>query len=75
MIELKIGLLIVLVSALALTLYFTAPPNWARQARIELVKARFEEMLTVTILTATLALIWGGILTLTITLLAHGLGV
>ncbi|WP_256375295.1 MULTISPECIES: hypothetical protein [unclassified Bradyrhizobium] len=38
-------------------------------------KANLEHALTVTILTMTLSLIWGGILTLVITLIARGLGV
>lgn len=38
-------------------------------------KGNLEQVVTVTILTMTLSLIWGGILTLVITLLARGLGV
>lgn len=37
-------------------------------------KANLEQVVTTTILTATLALIWGAVLTLLITLLARGLG-
>ena len=37
-------------------------------------KASLEQVVTTTILTMTLSLIWGGILTLVITLLARGLG-
>jgi hypothetical protein len=39
------------------------------------VKRNLEQVVTVTILTMTLSLIWGGILTLVITLLARELGV
>ncbi|WP_283806802.1 hypothetical protein [Bradyrhizobium sp. AT1] len=39
------------------------------------LNGNFEQMVTVTILTMTLSLIWGAILTLVITLLARGLGV
>jgi hypothetical protein len=39
------------------------------------VKGNLEQMVTVTILTMTLSLIWGAVLTLVITLLARGLGV
>jgi hypothetical protein len=39
------------------------------------VKRNLEQLVTVTILTMTLSLIWGGILTLVITLLARELGV
>ena len=42
---------------------------------MQLLKGNFEHAVTVTILTMTLSLIWGGILTLVITLLARGLGV
>ncbi|UWU94536.1 hypothetical protein [Bradyrhizobium sp. CB1015] len=38
-------------------------------------KGNLEQAVTVTILTVTLSLIWGSILTLVITLLARGLGV
>jgi hypothetical protein len=38
-------------------------------------KANLEQVVTMTILTMTLSLIWGGILTLVITLLARGFGV
>ncbi|MGV7216141.1 hypothetical protein [Bradyrhizobium sp. UFLA05-112] len=38
-------------------------------------KANLEHAVTVTILTLTLSLVWGGILTLVITLIARGLGV
>jgi hypothetical protein len=38
-------------------------------------KGHLEQTVTVTILTMTLSLIWGAILTLVITLLARGLGV
>jgi hypothetical protein len=39
------------------------------------VKGNLEHVGTVTILTMTLSLIWGAVLTLVITLLARGLGV
>ena len=38
-------------------------------------KHHLEQVVTTTILTMTLSLIWGGILTLVITLLARGFGV
>jgi hypothetical protein len=38
-------------------------------------KEHLEQVVTTTILTMTLSLIWGAILTLLITLLARGLGV
>jgi hypothetical protein len=38
-------------------------------------KASLEQVITMTILTMTLSLIWGAILTLVITLLARGFGV
>jgi hypothetical protein len=38
-------------------------------------KGNLEQVIATTILTMTLSLIWGGILTLLITLLARGLGV
>ncbi len=40
-----------------------------------LVKGHLEQVVTTTILTMTLSLIWGGILTLVIALVARGLGV
>jgi hypothetical protein len=39
------------------------------------MKGNLEQVVTVTILTVTLSLIWGAVLTLVITLLARGLGV
>jgi len=39
------------------------------------VKGNLERVVAVTILTMTLSLIWGAVLTLVITLLARGLGV
>ena len=39
------------------------------------VKGNLEQVVTVAILTMTLSLIWGAVLTLVITLLARGLGV
>ncbi|WP_283810278.1 MULTISPECIES: hypothetical protein [Bradyrhizobium] len=39
-----------------------------------LFKGNLEQVVTVTILTMTLGLIWGAILTLVITLVARGLG-
>jgi hypothetical protein len=39
------------------------------------VKGSLEQVVTTTILTMTLSLFWGAILTLLITLLARGLGV
>jgi hypothetical protein len=39
------------------------------------LKGNLEHVVTVTILTMTLSLIWGAVLTLVITLLARGLGV
>ncbi|WP_283812314.1 hypothetical protein [Bradyrhizobium frederickii] len=41
---------------------------------MQLLKENLEQMVTVTILTLTLSLIWGAILTLVITLVARGLG-
>ena len=41
---------------------------------MQLPKGHLEHAVTTTILTMTLSLIWGGILTLLITLLARGLG-
>ncbi|WP_283810388.1 hypothetical protein [Bradyrhizobium guangdongense] len=41
---------------------------------MKLAKANLEQVVTTTILTVTLSLIWGGILTLVVTLLARGLG-
>jgi hypothetical protein len=40
-----------------------------------LLKDNLEQAITTTILTMTLSLVWGAILTLVITLLARGLGV
>ncbi|WGD54304.1 hypothetical protein QA641_10600 [Bradyrhizobium sp. CB1650] len=42
---------------------------------MQLIKGNLEHAVTVIILTTTLGLIWGAILTLVITLLARGLGV
>lgn len=42
---------------------------------MQLLKGNLEQVVTVTILTMTLCLIWGGILTLVTTLVARGLGV
>ncbi|WP_256380047.1 hypothetical protein [Bradyrhizobium sp. Cp5.3] len=42
---------------------------------MQLLKENLEHAVTVTVLTMTLSLIWGAILTLVITLLARGLGV
>ena len=42
---------------------------------MQLLKGNLEQAVTKTILTMTLSLIWGAILTLVITLLARGLGV
>lgn len=42
---------------------------------MQLFKGNLEQAVTVTILTMTLSLIWGGILTLVISLLARALGV
>jgi len=39
------------------------------------LKGNLEQMVTVTILTMTLSLIWGAVLTIVITLVARGLGV
>ncbi len=39
------------------------------------LKGNLEQLVTVTILTMTLSLIWGGILTLLITLIVRGFGV
>ncbi|WP_283808642.1 hypothetical protein [Bradyrhizobium centrolobii] len=39
------------------------------------LRGNLEQAVTVTILTMTLSLIWGAILTIVITLLARGLGV
>ncbi|WP_256557483.1 hypothetical protein [Bradyrhizobium cajani] len=40
-----------------------------------LLKGNLEQAVTTTVLTMTLALIWGAVLTLVITLVARGLGV
>jgi hypothetical protein len=42
---------------------------------VHLLKGRLEHAVATTILTMALSLVWGGILTLVITLLARGLGV
>lgn len=42
---------------------------------MQLLKVNLEHAVTTTILTMTLSLFWGAILTLVITLLARGLGV
>lgn len=42
---------------------------------MKLAKANLEHVVTTTILTVTLILIWGAVLTLLVTLLARGLGV
>jgi hypothetical protein len=42
---------------------------------MQVKKANLEQVVTVTILIATLSVIWGAILTLAITLLARGVGV
>lgn len=42
---------------------------------MQLLKENLEQAVTTTILTMTMSLIWGAILTLVITLLARGLGV
>ncbi|WP_283817670.1 hypothetical protein [Bradyrhizobium liaoningense] len=42
---------------------------------MKLAKANLEQVVTTTILTVTLSLIWGAVLTLLVTLLARGLGV
>ncbi|WP_280965980.1 MULTISPECIES: hypothetical protein [unclassified Bradyrhizobium] len=42
---------------------------------MQLLKGNLEHAITVTILTMTLTLIWGAVLTLVIMLLARGLGV
>jgi len=42
---------------------------------VDPVKGSLEQVVTTMILTMTLSLIWGGILTLVITLLARGLGI
>jgi hypothetical protein len=42
---------------------------------VEPAKGHLEQVVTTTILTMTLSLIWGAILTVLITLLARGLGV
>jgi hypothetical protein len=42
---------------------------------VEPAKRHFEQVVGTTILTMTLSLIWGGALTLLITLIARGLGV
>lgn len=41
---------------------------------MKLAKANLERVVTTTILTVTLSLIWGAVLTLLVTLLARGLG-
>ena len=40
-----------------------------------LLKGHLENAVTTTILTMTLSLVWGGVLTIVITLVARGLGV
>lgn len=42
---------------------------------MQLMKGNLEHAVTTTILTMTVSLIWGAVLTLVITLLARGLGV
>jgi hypothetical protein len=42
---------------------------------MKLAKANLEQLVTRTILTVTLSLIWGAVLTLLVTLFARGLGV
>jgi hypothetical protein len=42
---------------------------------MQLLKGNLEQAVTTTILTMTLSLIWGAVLTLVITLIARGLGV
>jgi hypothetical protein len=42
---------------------------------MEPLKANLEHAVTVTVLTMTLSLVWGAVLTIVITLLARGLGV
>ena len=42
---------------------------------MQLLKGHLEHAVTTTILTMTLSLVWGGILTIVITLVARGLGV
>lgn len=42
---------------------------------MQLLKGNLEHVVTTTVLTMTLSLVWGAILTLVITLLARGLGV
>ena len=42
---------------------------------MQLLKGHLEHALTTTLLTMALSLVWGGILTLVITLVARGLGV
>ncbi|WP_283815387.1 hypothetical protein [Bradyrhizobium liaoningense] len=42
---------------------------------MQLLKGNLEHAITTTILTMTLSLIWGAVLTLVITLVARGLGV
>lgn len=42
---------------------------------MQLLKGQLEHAVTTTILTMTLSLIWGAVLTLVITLLARGIGI
>jgi hypothetical protein len=42
---------------------------------MQLLKGNLEQVVATTILTMTLSLVWGAVLTLVITLLARGLGV
>jgi len=73
MIEFKIAILVALMghccSACASAL---RPP---RTNSVQLLKGNLEHAVTTTILTMTLSLVWGAILTIVITLAARGLGV
>ncbi len=73
MIELKIAILVALMGALLLGMRIGAAAAWT--SSIQLMKGNLEGAVTTTILTMTVSLIWGAILTLVITLLARGLGV
>jgi hypothetical protein len=42
---------------------------------VQLLKGNFEHAVTTTVLTMTLSLVWGAVLTIVITLIARGLGV
>ena len=46
-----------------------------RTSSVQLLKGNLEHVVTTTVLTMTLSMVWGAILTVVITLVARGLGV